>query len=519
MKFSSVKFLFLALFFVTSSFRVFAQDDDGIYGDIFQAPELEEELADTTVSPLDGYSTVDDYYNEEEYTPAENNPNQPYSEQYVDESGNNVTNNYYGDYYEDDDDYEYASRINRFHRPMYNYGYYDPYYTNMYYYNNDPFYWGTSIYIGYQSSFFWNRYSLGWWGYGNNPYGFGWNNGFGTPACYGGGGWFGGGGNYWNGYNNGFNDGLVYGGYYNTFDSNSGIYYGHRGSTGNFGSTIGSGYRSTSIATVYNKAAQQGKVLHANKGNVLQTADARPVKGNLAAVHSTALNGVGAKRQSSTTVNRGVSADRARRSVTKESTRAIAPSTRQSAYQRGVTERGSAATQRSASPTVDRSRYRASTAKPRTNSSSTQRGNSYQRGNDATRYSNRQRAAKPSRSTNDQRGNMYRDFQRTQPNSNGYNRNNSNRYKQPSRNATRPPSNYQQPSRNAAPSRNYQQPSRNKRPSRSVSPTPSQNRGSSNGRSVRPSSPSRSSGSVGRSRGSSSTPSRGSSAPARGRRP
>jgi len=549
MKSSSFKFLLFSLFFATSSFGVFAQDDDGIYGDIYQAPEVEEELIDTTASPLDGYSTVDDYYPEEGYT-SEDNSTQPYSEQYVDENGNNVTNNYYGDYYADDNDYAYSSRIRRFHRNNTAWGYYDPWYTNMYYYNYDPFFWGTSINVGFWPNYGWGGNNWGWgggfgwnngfnngWGW-NNGWNNGWGGGFGTPACFGGGfggGW--GGGNYWNGYNNGFNDGLAYGGYYNTFDSNSGIYYGHRGSTGNAGSTIGSGYRNTSIATAYNKAAQEGKVLHANKGNVLQTADARPVKGNVDGARSTVFKGE-ATRQTATTVNRGVSSERTKGEIATGTTRTAATATRGSAYQRGATERATITPERNAAPTVDRSRYRATITEPRRNPNVVNRGNTYQRGNEATRYSNRQQATQPVRSATDQNGNMYRDVQRTQPNSNGYNRNNSNRItqpeqgnrnsnqysrpstNQPSRNATNPSRNYQQPSRNATtPSRNYQQPSRSTQPSRNVSPAPSQNRGSSNRGSFSSPSPSRSSGSFGGSRGSSSSPSRGSSSPSRGGRP
>jgi hypothetical protein len=54
-------------------------------------------------------------------------------------------------YYETDDyyDYSFSSRIRRFHRPMYNTGYYGGIYTDYYWYNNDPFYCGTSIYYGY----------------------------------------------------------------------------------------------------------------------------------------------------------------------------------------------------------------------------------------------------------------------------------------------------------------------------------------------------------------------------------
>src|SRR5690606_38779839 len=45
-------------------------------------------------------------------------------------------------------DYEYASRINRFHNPI-GVGYYDSYYTNMYTYTGNPAFYGTSIYSGY----------------------------------------------------------------------------------------------------------------------------------------------------------------------------------------------------------------------------------------------------------------------------------------------------------------------------------------------------------------------------------
>lgn len=547
MKLSSFKFLLFSFFFAYSSLGVFAQDNDGIYGDIYQAPEVEQELMDTTASPLDGYSTVDDYYPEEGYTPEENS-NQTYSEQYVDENGNNVTNNYYGDYYEDGNDYSYASRINRFHRPMYNYGYYNPYYTNMYYYNNDPYYWGTSIYIGYQPSYSWGYSGWGW------NYGWGWNSPYYSPACYGGGYGYGYGGSYWggnnHGYNHGFNDGLAYGGYYNTYDSNSGMYYGHRGSTGNTGSTIGTGYRGNSLATAYNKAAKEGKVMHANRGNVLETADARPVKGNLDGyrVNSTTVKS-DATRQAATPVNRGTS-ERTKGDIGKESTRTSNTATRGSVYERDASERVTNTPQREAASAVDRTRYRATTTKPRSNSSAVNRGNTYQRGNEDARNLNRQPAAQPNRSTNDQRGNMYQDIQRTQPNSSGYDRNNTNRFNQPqqgnrndnryvrpsndqpSRNATSPSRNYQQPprnattpsrgieqpSRNATPSRNHQQPSRSAEPSRNVSPSPNQNKGSSKPSFSSPS-PSRSSGSFGGSRGSSPSPSRGSSTPSRGGRP
>lgn len=160
------------------------------------------------------------------------------------------------DYY----DYQYASRVNRFQSPIYGAGYYDPYYTNLYTYNQNPACYGTSIYSTYNygmpSSQF-NYYSVGvstGWGYGgygcNNfgyngfgygvgysygypgyyndpfysPYGFGYNNWGYSSAFYNG---------YNAGYYNGYNNGSW--GYYNSYDPNSGynqVRYAPRNSTG-----------------------------------------------------------------------------------------------------------------------------------------------------------------------------------------------------------------------------------------------------------------------------------------------
>ena len=116
-------------------------------------------------------------------------------------------------------DYEYSSRIRRFHSDS-DFGYYDPYFTNMGYYNPNPGNFGTSIYSdvygygspygnggfgnGWNSSAGWNSWS-GWsfgigysWGnpygsmYGYNPFGYNpynpWNpwspfGSFGNPYC------------------------------------------------------------------------------------------------------------------------------------------------------------------------------------------------------------------------------------------------------------------------------------------------------------------------------------------------
>lgn len=137
------------------------------------------------------------------------------------------------DYY----DYQYASRIRRFNNPVYGIGYYDNYYTNYYWYNQNPYYYGTSIYSSYNwwgpsyscgpNFGFGMNYNYGWGNpyYGYNPYGY--NPYFGyDPYMMG----------YYNGFNQGYYNGYYgyphygynspyYGGgwgYYNSFDANSG---------------------------------------------------------------------------------------------------------------------------------------------------------------------------------------------------------------------------------------------------------------------------------------------------------
>ena len=88
----------------------------------------------------------------------------------------------YDDYY----DYEYAARLRRFDHPCSG-NYYDNYYTNAYFYNGNPMYYGTSVYNSYS---FWGPsayaysycpsayyyYNSGWaWGTGmyyGSPYGY-----------------------------------------------------------------------------------------------------------------------------------------------------------------------------------------------------------------------------------------------------------------------------------------------------------------------------------------------------------
>ncbi len=135
------------------------------------------------------------------------------------------------DYYDEDhersrdmydyQDYEYSARLRRFHNPAgIGYGYYDPFYTDLYWYDPFPQNCGVNIIVGaepvwYSSSNFWvnTGWAWNWWGpswnigcnWGRptcgggrgNPYG--WNNGFAWNKGY------------WNGHNNGYWDGFHHG--------------------------------------------------------------------------------------------------------------------------------------------------------------------------------------------------------------------------------------------------------------------------------------------------------------------
>lgn len=149
-----------------------------------------------------------------------------------------INNTYYTDAdftYDDYYDYSYTSRIRRFQRRNNTWGYYDPYYTNYYWFDNsNSSLFGNSVYSTYSwwGPNFGNNYNYNYWGtttwgngwYGNNwcnPwtnswYGNGWYNPY-NPYAYNG--W----NNPWNnnGYWYGFNNGLAFGNlYYNSYDNN-----------------------------------------------------------------------------------------------------------------------------------------------------------------------------------------------------------------------------------------------------------------------------------------------------------
>ncbi|MCS6818412.1 MAG: hypothetical protein RMJ53_09940 [Chitinophagales bacterium] len=134
----------------------------------------------------------------------------------------------------DDEDFFYTSRLRRFYAPTWGCGFWDPWYTDMFFYTGNPWLWGSTIYVNVWprwswwgpnrsiiiiDSWGWNRWGWNdpWWGWGPWAWnGWGWNSwGWFNPwdpwnnwAWYNG---------YWNGYWNGFYDGRF--GYWNNWAS------------------------------------------------------------------------------------------------------------------------------------------------------------------------------------------------------------------------------------------------------------------------------------------------------------
>ena len=132
------------------------------------------------------------------------------------------------DYY----DYSYSSRLRRFHTGVsLGFGYYDPYFTNMYWYDYAPASWGLSIYLGY--NWWWPGYyyrpyyySPYWYDYGFR-YGWGW---YGPHyACC---------GPWYHPHHHHGPEPIDY--YHNHHDPNHAYYYGHRN---NIGPSVGNGDR------------------------------------------------------------------------------------------------------------------------------------------------------------------------------------------------------------------------------------------------------------------------------------
>jgi len=183
-----------------------------------------------------------------------------YTEQYqitnTEDGQTYITNNYYNDNNEeqyvfqgDDYDYYYSSRIRRFHRPYHGFGYFNNCYTDRFYYDYDPFFWGTPIYMqpawacarpwrpGWSFNFGWGYPSYSIWDYTPGwGWSYGWDSYYANPWAYANPhlGYYGWGASYYGyaynnpyyGYNYGYNQG-----YHDGYTQNNiGNYYGPRGS-------------------------------------------------------------------------------------------------------------------------------------------------------------------------------------------------------------------------------------------------------------------------------------------------
>jgi hypothetical protein len=114
------------------------------------------------------YLNSDQFSTYDEMTANNKENDEPYTDTTQESTSDYTAEDYY--------DYSFSSRIKRFHRPMYNTGYYDGIYTDYYWYNNNPFYCGTSIYFGYN----WNSPYYSYYSY--SPY---YSDYYYTPYYYG----------------------------------------------------------------------------------------------------------------------------------------------------------------------------------------------------------------------------------------------------------------------------------------------------------------------------------------------
>jgi len=210
----------------------------------------------------------DDIY----FDPSQDKPAQTVATNYAGSNqlyAEDIEEYYDNDYQEgyDDYDYYYTARIRRFHRPMYGFNYFDPFYSDMWYYDpsmvrmapgvtllihNNPWSYNRFRSLNYWNYRSWmNSPNLFWHDYGYGAFGYGRNYGFVSP--YGGFGW--GGRNLWNPYSGwGFGS---FGGFYPTWGGgntyiqnnqinivdNSRTYFGRRGNTSNYLPRLNDGRR------------------------------------------------------------------------------------------------------------------------------------------------------------------------------------------------------------------------------------------------------------------------------------
>ncbi len=154
----------------------------------------------------------------------------------------------YAEYSEEDYyDYAYSARLRRFYHPVVYRDYYADYYTNLYWYTYDPYYWGTSIYLGYS-----------WW-YPSHYYGW-------YDPC-----WY---PMYHHHYHHHHHHHPHYDVcYFNSMDYNSNMYRGSSvgGSIKRAGNVSGSSIKNN----ITRSSVKGGKTTNVNKGNLTRTSNAK----------------------------------------------------------------------------------------------------------------------------------------------------------------------------------------------------------------------------------------------------
>lgn len=257
------------IFSSCSSTRNAATTPDDIYYAPGDHTEQSQPASAVNSASPSTYSEDNSNYNPEQnsnYSNGGSGTQAQSTEQYSDDQGNTyITNNYYND--DDYYNYEYSARLRRYYSPAIGYGYYDPFYTNSYWYDYNPYNYGVSIYLGYNwwaPSYgyydpFWygpvypHHHFYGYYDSWYSPYGYyGYNN-------------------YWNGYNHGYYNGYwdgYYNGvyasaynnpyYYNSYDGTS-TYYGPRGSISSNGKTTAPSPRAT-LGEKYQRAIADQKI-------------------------------------------------------------------------------------------------------------------------------------------------------------------------------------------------------------------------------------------------------------------
>jgi hypothetical protein len=267
-KIYSIQILSVLVFLTCFHFTIVLSQDDLYYSPSKEKSEVKpyvmnpSQSENSEMTDYERYRALKSDTNElnktEEQQPAINSNNEPQSDnsnQPINEK--RVTENYsqsnsYNDY--DNNDYYYSSRLRRFHSPYFGSSYYDPFYTDYYYYNYDPFWCGSSIYWGSPYwSYGFSLYYPSYYSY-YSPYYYGAY----YPYHHA----------YWNGY---------YNGYYSNYYSN----YNSRGSYQPSGGRRSyEGFRQSSINPTSNRTASlNNNYSRANRANQdnLNTRSSRPV--------------------------------------------------------------------------------------------------------------------------------------------------------------------------------------------------------------------------------------------------